>query len=54
MTSIPKIVYVGKLDDINNKYSDTYHSTIKTNPIDVKSSTYIDSSKEIQISLNLI
>ena len=54
MTSISKIVYVGKLDDINNKYSDTYHSTIKTNPIDVKSSTYIDSSKEIQISLNLI
>ena len=31
------------LDDINNKYN----NTIKMKPVDVKSSTYIDSSKEI-------
>ena len=31
------------LDDINNKYN----KTIKMKPVDVKSSTYIDSSKEI-------
>ena len=54
LTSISKNVYIGKLDDMNNKYSNTYHSTIKMNPIDLKSRTYIDSSKEIQISLNLI
>ena len=47
MTSISKNVYIDKLDDIVNKYNNTYHSTIKMNPIDVKSNTYIDSSKEI-------
>ena len=36
-----------KLDDIVNKYNATYHSTIKMKPVDVKLSTYIDSSKEI-------
>ena len=46
MTSISN-VYVDKLDDIVNKYNNTYHSTIKMKPVDVKSSTYIDSSKEI-------
>ena len=36
-----------KLDDIVDKYNATYHSTIKMKPVDVKLSTYIDSSKEI-------
>ena len=47
MTSISKNVYIDKLDDIVNKYNNTYHITIKMKPADVKSSTYIDSSKEI-------
>ena len=47
MISALKNVYVDKLDDIVNKYNNTYHSTIKMKPVDVKSSTYIDSSKEI-------
>ena len=47
MTSVSKSVYIDKLDDIVNKYKNTYHSTIKIKPADVKSSTYIDSSKEI-------
>ena len=46
MTSVSKFVYTGKLDDMNNKYNNTYHSTIKLKPLHVKSSTYIDSSKE--------
>ena len=29
------------------KYNNAYHNTIKMKPVDVKSSTYIDSSKEI-------
>ena len=49
MTSMSKNMYIDKLDDIVNKYNNTYHSTIKMNPADVKSSTYIDSSKEINI-----
>ena len=47
MTSISKHVYIDKLDDIVNKYNNTYHSSIKMKPVDVKSKTYIDSSKEI-------
>ena len=30
MTSISKNVYINKLDDIVNKYNNTYHETIKT------------------------
>ena len=40
MTTISKNVYIDKLDDIVNKYNNTYHSTIKTNPDDVKPRTY--------------
>ena len=47
MTSIPKNVYIDKLDDVVNKYNNTYHRTTKMRLVDVKSSTYIDSSKEI-------
>ena len=46
MNSISENVYINKLDNVVNKYN-TYHSTIKMNAVDVKSSTYIDSSKEI-------
>ena len=47
MSSVLKNVYIDKLDDIVNKYNNTYHSTIKMKPVDVKLNTYIDSSKEI-------
>ena len=46
-TSISKNLYIDKLDDIVNKSNNTYHGTFKMKPVDVKSSTYIDSSKEI-------
>ena len=46
-TSISKNVYLDKSDDIVKKYNNTYHSTIKMKPVDIKPSTYIDSSKEI-------
>ena len=42
ITSTSKSVYINKLVDIVNKYNNTYHSTIKMKPVDVKSSTYID------------
>ena len=45
MTSILKNVYIDKLDDIVDKYNNTYHSTIKMRPVDVKSNTYINSDK---------
>ena len=46
MTSVSKNVYIDKLDHIVNKYNNTYHSTIKMKPLDVKARTYINSSKE--------
>ena len=47
MTSISKNVYIDKLDDIVNKYNNTYHRTIKMKPIDVKDNTYIIIGKEV-------
>ena len=47
MTSVSKNVCIDKLDDIVNKCNNTYHIKIKEKPVDVKSSTYIDSTKEI-------
>ena len=40
-------MYIHKLDDIVNEYSNTYHRTIKMKPDDVKDNTYIDSSKKV-------
>ena len=42
MTSILKNLYIDKLADIINKYNNTYHSTIKRKPVDIKPSTYHD------------
>ena len=39
-------MYIDKLDDIVNKYNNTYHRTIKMKPVDVKRSIYIDFNKE--------
>ena len=47
MISVSKNIYIDKLDDIVNKYNNTNQSTIKMKPVDVISSTCIDSSKEI-------
>ena len=43
MTSISKNVYIDKLDDIVNKYNNTYHRTTKMKPADVKDNAYIES-----------
>ena len=40
-------MYIDKLDDIINKFNNTYHRTIKVKPVDVRPCTYIDSSKQI-------
>ena len=39
-------MYIDKLDDIVNRYNNTYHRTIKIKPADINSSTYIDFNKE--------
>ena len=34
------------MDDLVNKYNSSYHSVIRIKPVDVKSNTYVDSSKK--------
>ena len=47
MTSISKNVDIDKIDDIVNKFNNTYHATINMKPVDIKSNIYIDSSKQV-------
>ena len=47
MTSVSKIEYIDRLDDIVNEFNNTYHRTIKMKPIDVKDNTYININKEV-------
>ena len=47
MTSLSKNVYIDKLDNIVDEYNNTYHTTIKIKPVDVKDNTYINIDKEI-------
>ena len=47
MTSVSKNLYIDKLDDTVKKYNNTYHTSIKMKPIDVKDNTYIDFKKEV-------
>ena len=47
MTSVSKSVYIDKLDDIEDKYNNTYHRTINIKPAHVKDNTYIDFEKQV-------
>ena len=46
MTSLSKNVCIDKLYNIAIKCNNTYQSTIKLKPFDIKSSLYIDFNKE--------
>ena len=43
MTSVSKKVYIDKLDDIVNEYSNTYHRIINMKLVDVRDNTSIES-----------
>ena len=51
MTLISKNVYVNKLDDIVKEYNNTYHTSIKIKPVDVKDNTYIGFKKKSVIKI---
>ena len=54
MTLVSKNVYIDKLDDIVNKYNNTYHSTIKMKPVDVnETQIYSLVKKQIKKILDL-
>ena len=47
MTVISKKGYIDKLDDTVKEYNNTYHTSIKMKPVNVKYDTYINFQKEI-------
>ena len=51
MTSISKNVYIDKLDDIVNEYNNTYHTTMKMKPIDVKDNNTLILIKKLIIKI---
>ena len=48
MTSLSKIVYMDKLDNILNEYNNTCHRTIKMKPVNAKDDTYNDFKKGVK------
>ena len=42
-----KNAYINKLDDIVKTYNNTYHTSLKMKPVDIKDNTYIDFKKEV-------
>ena len=51
ITLLSKSVFIDKLDDIVNKCNNTYHSTIKMKPVNVKSSTILTLVKKVIIKI---
>ena len=46
MAAISKNVYFNVLNDIVDKYNNTYHKTIKMKPIDVKNDSFVEYNEE--------
>ena len=46
MTAVSKSVYFDVLNDIADKYNNTYHKTIKTKPINFKPHSYAEYTVE--------
>ena len=51
MVPVSKNWYIDKLDDIANKYNNTYHSKIKMKPVAVKSNTILTLVKKLIIKI---
>ena len=46
MTAISKYVYFDVLNDIVDKYNNTYHRTVKMKPIDVEDDSFVEYNQE--------
>ena len=46
MTSIAKNVYFNVLDDIVDKYNNTYHKTIKMKPVNVEDDSFAEYNEQ--------
>ena len=54
MTSLPKNVYIDKLDDVVNKYNITYYNTIKMKPVDTHILTLVKKLMIKIVNLKLV
>ena len=52
MTSETKDVYIDKLNDIAKKYNNTYHSTRKMKPVDVKLDLTLTLEKKLMTKIH--
>ena len=52
ITAVSKNIYFDVLDDIVNKYNNTFHRTIKMKPTDVKSDSYADLKTKTDIDIS--
>ena len=46
MTAVSKNVYYDVLDDIVDKYNNTYHKTIEMKPVDIKNYSFVEYNEE--------
>ena len=51
MTSMLKNMYIDKLDDIVNRYNNTYHRTIKMKTVDVNQAHILTLVKKVIIKI---
>ena len=51
MTSVSKNVYIDKVDEIVNKYTDTYHSTTKMKPVNLNETHILTLVKKLIIKI---
>ena len=51
LTSVSKNDYINKLDDIINKYNNTYHGIIKMKPADVNQTHILNLVKKLMIKI---
>ena len=51
MTSVSKNVYIDKVDDIEDKYKDTYHSTTNMKPVDLNETHILTLVKKLKIKI---
>ena len=54
MTAVSKNVYFDELNNVVDKYKNTYHNTTKMKPIDVKSNSFTEYNTVLILMLKIL